>query len=401
MARRPSPDPTIGKRIETRRKLRGWSIRLAADRAGISHSTWSRIERGLLSADNRFTLADIATALECSTTDLTGLPQVPDDRQLETAHARVNGLRRALVEIAPDEPAGGPALPVEQLSERMELLASRRRLCDYAGVGQLLPDLLLSLHRSASGPDARQVLGLLVAATYAATFTLRHLGYVAEATLAAERCRQAAERLDQPVPLAVADWVRAHAATAAGSYRRSLTLVGRAGDELDQHLDAPEALEVRGMLHLTFALSLLGEHRPDDARSNLREAERIAGHTGETRSWSMSFGPTNVAIWRVGLEVDAGEPGRAVELARATTATRVPSKGRQASYYVDLGRSLARLRQDQEAIRFLLTAERTAPQRVRSSATVRETARALLDRSRREAGGSALRGLCERVGVAL
>jgi hypothetical protein len=38
---------------------------------------------------------------------------------------------------------------------------------------------------------------------------------------------------------------------------------------------------------------------------------------------------------------------------------------------------------------------------VRSSAMVGETARALLDRARRDAGGTRLRGFCERVGVAI
>ena len=37
---------TVGERIRARRLLRGWSMRYAASRAGVSHATWSRIERG-------------------------------------------------------------------------------------------------------------------------------------------------------------------------------------------------------------------------------------------------------------------------------------------------------------------------------------------------------------------
>ena len=72
-------DPSIGKRIEARRRLRGWSIRFAADRAGIAHPTWSRIEKGESATDNRFLLADIAQALQCQVGDLTGVPITPQD----------------------------------------------------------------------------------------------------------------------------------------------------------------------------------------------------------------------------------------------------------------------------------------------------------------------------------
>jgi hypothetical protein len=48
----------------------------------------------------------------------------------------------------------------------------------------------------------------------------------------------------------------------------------------------------------------------------------------------------------------------------------------------------------------LLTAERMAPQRMRNCPMVTETARALLERARRNATGAELRGFCERLGVA-
>jgi hypothetical protein len=71
---------------------------------------------------------------------------------------------------------------------------------------------------------------------------------------------------------------------------------------------------------------------------------------------------------------------------------------RQVFYYADTARALARIGgRDREAIRFLLTAERIAPQHVRTSAELAETTRVLLDRSRRQAGGAELRGLCERM----
>ena len=201
--------------------------------------------------------------------ELTGQAYVPGDRDLETAHARVERVWRALVEIAPDEPPSRPVLATAALVEMTELANQRRRQCDYAGAGRILPDLLGDLHAACCGPDSRAGLTLLVKALYVATFTLRNLGYVAEATLAAERCRQAAERLDAPVPLAISDWLRAHTAIAAGSFRRSLTLTTRAADALSQHMDELTAPEVLGMLNLTSALAALGDKHPNGTGPDL------------------------------------------------------------------------------------------------------------------------------------
>jgi hypothetical protein len=112
----------------------------------------------------------------------------------------------------------------------------------------------------------------------------------------------------------------------------------------------------------------------------------------------MFFGPTNVDIWRMSIEVDDGDPARVVEIARRTDPAAIPAGVRQVFYYADTARALARIGgRDREAIRFLLTAERIAPQHVRTSAELAETTRVLLDRSRRQAGGAELRGLCERM----
>src|SRR5207244_375521 len=116
-------DPTIGQRIRARRQLRGWSVNHAADRAGLAGSTWSRIERGLRGADNRFVLADIAQALECAVSDLTGQPTAPVDLATAEAQSAVEAIRQALVETdLDDEPVCTPR-PIEDLTRETELVA--------------------------------------------------------------------------------------------------------------------------------------------------------------------------------------------------------------------------------------------------------------------------------------
>ena len=89
-----------------------------------------------------------------------------------------------------------------------------------------------------------------------------------------------------------------------------------------------------------------------------------------------------------------------MDIARSTNPATIAAGFRQVFYYADAARAYARLRgKDREAIRYLLTAERLAPQHVHTSALAQETTRALLERSRRQAGGTELRGLCERMRV--
>lgn len=401
MTARPNSELTIGERIRARRMLRGWSVRYAASRAGISHATWSRIERGRQAADNRFMLTDIAAALECSPVDLVGTPVPAADRAALAAQVAVYGVRQALVDIDLSEPGGRSAPAVAELARTVALVDTLRRACDYAGAARLLPDLLRDLHAaSTTGPDRQTALRLLCDAAFMASAVVRNLGRPAEAWLAAERCRDAAEAGEDPVLLAYAAFSRASAAVACGSFRRSLTLAGAAVDDLQPRLALRGGMETLGLLLLACANASRGLKRLDDSRTWAGQAAELADRTGETDTMGLFFGPTNVNIWRIGIEVDGGDPARAVEIAHATNPAAIEAGCRQVFYYADAARAYARLRgKDQQAIRYLLTAERIAPQHLHSSPLAQETTRALLERSRRQAGGTQLRGLCERLGV--
>ena len=121
--------------------------------------------------------------------------------------------------------------------------------------------------------------------------------------------------------------------------------------------------------------------------------------TGDTETLWLWFGPTNLNLWRISMETDGGDPGRAVSIARTTNPSAIPARMRQVAFHTDTARALARTRKDREAVRHLLVAERAAPQYVHSSGLVQETARALLERSQRQAAGAELRGLCDRMGL--
>jgi hypothetical protein len=350
-----------------------------------------------MACDNRYLLADIATALECSTADLTDQPSSHSDPDLVIAHARVLDILGVLMDTPLDEPATHAARSLDQVEAELNLVRDLYRRCDYAAVSAYLPQMLTDLHAHAvAGPETRRALRMLAYVVHATALVLRDLGHPTDSWIAAERCREIAEEMEDPAVLGVAGFTRSIAAMGCTGHRRAATLAIRASEAIDAHMDESGAASVAGMLHLCSALSLAGIKRRDDAAARLDEAERLATRTGETTSWDLFFGPTNVAFWRISLDVDAGDPGDAVDLALRTNPSHIPSQGRQVSFYTDTARGLARLHRDQDATRYLLTAERIAPQRVRSAPLVQETARDLRERLNRS---SEIAGLCERMGL--
>ncbi|WP_326558619.1 helix-turn-helix domain-containing protein [Micromonospora sp. NBC_01796] len=399
MPRRSTPDAAIGQRIRDRRKLLKLTVRVVADLAGIHHSTLSRIERGEISADNRFTLASIAQGLRCPVTDLTGQPAAPVDHGDAQVSGSVYETLRAVIEADLQyRPAQADALPITALTHELDLIRDLRARCDYAGATTRIPSLLRGLHLAAYGSERAEALRALVIAEDTASFVVRYAGNPAAACLVADRAQQAAEALDQPVMLGLAAFARSHAATGCGLYERALTIADHAARDLEAHTNLPDGREMLGQLYMTQAYALYALGRAEDAMEPVALAERIAADTGDSDALRLMFGPTNINFWRIAMEADGDSPGRAVEIARGTTPHAVDSISRQFAFYSDTGRALARTGRDAEALRMLLAADRLAPQRMRNPIMV-ETVRSLLERSRRGTGWTELRGLCERLGI--
>jgi transcriptional regulator with XRE-family HTH domain len=393
MPRRAIPaDPSIGERIRARRELRGWSQRYAADRAGISHTSWQRIEAGTQRTD-RYMIADIAAALECSITELTGQPYSPADRRLETAHINAERVWRVLMAYPLTEPAQSEAVPARALTMESELVRDLYNRCDYAGTLQRLVSLIPQLHVSKS---RRSTLEMMIPVYGAAMGSLLNVGRPAQALLAAERCAETAEELDDAVALAVAATNRARVMAFSGAYRPARSVCDRAADALDHDLGAPAALDLLGFLHLARSHHAAGMHDVATSEAHLAEAVSVASRTGETRSWDMAWGPRNVALWTMALQLDTGRAGKAIETGTSVKLAGLPAV-RQVYFYMDMARGLADVRRGNEAVRMLLTAEKVGAQHTRSSPAARETARSLLLHG---FGGSELRGLIERMGIA-
>jgi transcriptional regulator with XRE-family HTH domain len=392
---------TIGERIKTRRILRNLSIRQAAGLAGIDPSTLSRIEAGKRSADNRHTLAAIAGALQCPTSDLTGLPRVPTDRASARIEASVHSTVQALLDTDLDLPATlSRPRPLGALAEEARHVQDLGLSCRYATAVDHLPALLREAHAYVRGPDRAEALRTLGVAARWSMVALKCLGHTGEAWVAAERSHDAAVALGDPIVLGIAAWSKGHAATSCGAYARAVA-VAIAGIEALRDCREPGAETVRGSLHLLAGWSEWALGRKAEGDALIAAAGRMARETGETGPsgsdpYGLAFGPTNVGLWQISAATEAGDSERVVDLARGLSPGALPVS-RQAAFYVDVGRALAG-DQDAQAIRMLLQAERLGPERVRRSPLVAETVRAMVDRTRRS-DQPALSGLAERLNL--
>lgn len=395
---------TVGDRIAMWRGLRGWSQRQLADFAGLSAGFIGMLESGQRQLSRRRDLYAIADALQCTPEDLTGEPFAPADEPGVLAYAAVPALRVALIDGGPDHAPDVPARPLDQLADVIAWAARKWEDARYEAFGPRVPPLIEQLHVHAASGDAatsRQALTLLVEACYLAYGLAKALGHPELALIASDKGLEAARRVGDPTLVGFARWVQVVAMERAGARRRAPLLADAAIADAEPHAGADgEAGQVYGMLHLIAGLLAARDGRTDTSEAHLAEAAVVAARTGEGNAYALHFGPTNLAMWRVGAAVELGEGPRAVEVARHIDPDVLDSPARAADFYLELGRALAQTddgSRDAEALRMFLRAERLAAQKVHTDPLVRSIVVGMSRRDR--AGRLDLRSFIRRIGV--
>jgi transcriptional regulator with XRE-family HTH domain len=401
-------EATIGARLRTLRRWRGMTQVELADKADMLASQISMFEHGHRPLDRRSQIAAISAALRVSETDLVGGPHLSADRLQADPHMAIPPLRVALQTNSLSLSAVDEARPLSELRQEVfGVIEPLRRICDYAGVGRLLPACLDELHRHVAGPadeaTQRGALETLVEACVIASAVSKELNYIDLASMAAQRAREAAFLLDDPVQKGKADFMWLLTLPRAGAWDRNLLAAERAVNDLEPYARDPEGLQVLGMLTLTASLAAASLQRGDVAAHWLDVADEIGARVPDEpmHTWQC-FSTTNVRIWRISVGVERGEAGsKTLELAHGVNLDLLePKASRRAGFFMDVGRGLAREQRTRaEAVRWLRRAEDAAPQRVRNSATVRDTVAYLLNRATASAGGRELRGMAARMGV--
>jgi transcriptional regulator with XRE-family HTH domain len=392
---------TIGQRLREIRTWRGKSLRVVAELAGITESYLCRLELDQRPLDRRSLLEALAAALRVAPSEITGQPYPPSSESEAVAHAAAQALRGVLRDIEVGEPLiERPRRSLVELHGEVAAVNAACAACDYSILGQTVPDLIGELHTLAEVDGSAEARWLLADILHAAFYLSKDLGHGDLAWMVSGHLHATAATLGEPVLGGLAGFVRSHATVGVRARERGLSLAERSAELLEPD-DGP-AGQVYGMLHLSAALQSAVTGQADNARAHLDEAAEVAGHTGDGTFAGLNFGPRNVGVWRVALALELGEPGRVPELARDVEVDAIPSAGRQATFYGDVGRGLAAIRgRETQAVEALHRAEVLAPQRMRTNPFVREAVGDLLRRARRDAGGRELRGMAYRMGISI
>jgi transcriptional regulator with XRE-family HTH domain len=254
--------------------------------------------------------------------------------------------------------------------------------------------------RQCEGRERQTAAGLLSMLYQLATVTLLKLGDIETAWLAADRGVAAAERSEHPLVLGSAGRMLAYVFLDAGECERAHRVGLAAATGLER---APQAsasrLSVLGALYLKCAVAAARRGDRSAAIDLLHEAGRAADRLDADRNdfWT-AFGPTNVAVHAVTIAVELGEPGEALQHARRVCVSRLPVPERRAHHLIDVATAHGQSRQDREAVRLVLAAEKLAPEEVRLPPTSRALIADILHRA--PVVGDDLRELAHRLAVA-
>jgi transcriptional regulator with XRE-family HTH domain len=402
----------IGRRVAYWRGRRRMSQQVFADRLGKSKSWVDKVERGVRKLDKFSVIHDIADVLQVDPQLLLG--HEPERRtgpdqgvgRREIAEIRAALERYDQVNAFFRHPPQPPDLTEVRKAVRHAWLTYQH--AKGAALARSLPSLL----RQAQAADAAYQDGqaatdsahLLGQVYQIASSSLRNLGELELAWLAADRAVTVAQRAGDELLAGVATFRVGMALLAMGRARPALEINVSVANRLAPATAAdatPQRLSVYGMLLLQGAMSAAKLGDSATTQDLLGAAEGAADRLGADGNhyWS-SFGPTNVLLHRVAAAVEMGEGRYAV-----ATHERIGADGfaalvpeRRVHHLLDMARGWAQVGDVHRAGEMLVAGDRLAPTELRSRPVTREILGDVLRRTNGDLS-PAVSELAEHVGV--
>jgi transcriptional regulator with XRE-family HTH domain len=381
-----SPEVRIGERLRFYRQAKGKTQAVVAGLAGVSEDYLSQIERGLktptLTVLHRF-----SKILGVRVSELLGESATEHD---QAVHPIGYAVQRALMSY----PRGDGTADLVSLRERVDgawsiWQGSPHR---YTEASRVLPDLIndvLAAQRSISGsasPGERREVARISADLYflLRAFTKR-IGRTDLSLLVADRGVLAAEAADDPVRIAGAKWNLGHILLAQGEADGAEEVAVHAIEDLQRETAEGDrdAIGMIGALWLVTAVAAVRNNDPWTARDRLRDhALPAARVTGDTNVMWTVFGPTNVGLHAVSVEMEMGESGEALRLADDIDVSVLPSLERKTTFALEVARCYEQRRDDPGVLLHLMSAETSGPEDMRYNTLARDLVHGLIKRAR-------------------
>ncbi|MGH3934219.1 MAG: hypothetical protein ACRDS1_04455, partial [Pseudonocardiaceae bacterium] len=316
---------------------------------------------------------------------------------IKAAMFRYNGSARVLG--VPDRPPVGHTELAVRINEAFVCSHTER----WSRLGVLLPDLIADAWQAAhtsTGKLQHRAFGQFSLVWRVTSGMLDRIGEKDLPWIAAERDMAAAERSEDHLLMAGAAWRLAVVLRHNGHLQESIDVPVTAADAIRPQLaQSPQHASMYGALMLKGAVGAasVGDHLA--VRDYLRECDRAAAFTGDRNDFWLAFGPTNVAIHRVWLATELGDPIDAIRQSAQVDETALPSAlaERRTSHLITVAWSHYLRRHDDDALTALTAARAAAPEQLMFTHRVHDMLRQMLRRDRHRRHG--LRELAEFVGV--
>ncbi len=381
-----APDLPIGARVRHFRGERRQDV--VAGLVGISVDYYSQIERGLR-IPTVAVLRRIAQELGVPTAALLAEGPVAAAKAPDTAAPSVT---QALMGCGP----GRRAEPADPIALRARVEAAWRSWqtspTRFSEAADTLPALIadtehaVRVHRP--GPDAglrRDTLRVSAELYFLLRSYLRRTGRVDLSMLAADRAMRAAEDADDPLRIAAAQWNLGHVLLAVGDPDGAEQVVLKGAEQLAPHAEARDSkcAAMQGALHLVSVIALSRRKDWWAARDRLRNiVVPAAKQAGEGNIMWTVFGPTNVELHAVSIEMEAGESSEALYRAEQVDPSTAPSMERSFTFLLEVGRCYDLRRDDSSVLLQLLQAEALAPEDLARTQLARDLVLSLMRRAR-------------------
>jgi hypothetical protein len=228
----------------------------------------------------------------------------------------------------------------------------------------------------------------------------KRIGRVDLSLLAADRATRSAEAADDPLRLAAAHWNMAQVLLANGLSEAAEAVAVKAAERLQpfMHDGAVRVTALYGSLILLGAIAAARNGDAWKARDRVRQVAPLAAHTGECNAYWTAFGPTNVAMFAVSVEVESGEAVEGLRLAERVEHDRSPSIERRVAFLVDQAKGYEQRRDFVSALTLLTAAEQEAPEDMQYRSAAHTVLRSVVKRGRRQVAAEASR-LALRIGL--